>query len=42
MPYALFVGAIAILFDYIRAGFGLPIYLIMPVAFIVMFIGIQI
>ena len=42
MPYALFVGAIAILFGYIPAGFGLPIYLIMPVAFIVMFIGIQI
>ena len=42
MPYALFVGAIAILFGYIPAGFGLPIYLIMPVAFMVMFIGIQI
>ena len=42
MPYALFVGAISILFGYIPAGFGLPIYLIMPVAFIVMFIGIQI
>ena len=29
-------------FGYIPAGFGLPIYLILPVAFIVMFIGIQV
>ena len=42
MPYALFVGSIAILFGYIPAGFGLPIYLIMPLAFVAMFIGIQI
>ena len=42
MPYALFVGSIAILFGYIPAGFGLPIYLIIPLAFVAMFIGIQI
>ena len=42
MPYALFVGSITILFGYIPAGFGLPIYLILPLAFVVMFIGIQI
>lgn len=42
MPYALFVGSIAILFGYIPAGMGLPIYLIIPLAFIAMFIGIQI
>ena len=42
MPYALFVGSIAILFGYIPAGFGLPIYLIIPLSFIAMFIGIQI
>ena len=42
MPYALFVASIAILFGYIPAGFGLPIYLILPVAFLAMFIGIQI
>lgn len=42
MPYALFVGSIAILFGYIPAGFGLPIYLILPLAFIAMFIGIQV
>jgi len=42
MPYALFVGSIAILFGYIPAGMGLPIYLIMPLAFVAMFIGIQI
>ena len=42
MPYSLFVASIAILFGYIPAGFGLNIYLILPVAFLVMFIGIQI
>ena len=42
MPYALFVGSIVILFGYIPAGFGLPIYLILPLAFIAMFIGIQV
>ena len=42
IPYSLFVGAITILFGYIPAGFGLNIYLILPVAFLVMFIGIQI
>ena len=42
MPYALFVASIAILFGYIPAGFGFPIYLILPVAFLAMFIGIQI
>lgn len=42
MPYALFVGGISILFGYIPAGFGLPIYLIMPLAFVAMFIGVQI
>ena len=42
LPYALFVGSIAILFGYIPAGFGLPIYIIMPLAFTAMFIGIQI
>ena len=42
MPYSIFVASIAILFGYIPAGFGLNIYLILPVAFLVMFIGIQI
>ena len=42
MPYSLFVASIAILFGYIPAGLGLNIYLILPVAFLVMFIGIQI
>ena len=42
MPYALFVGSISILFGYIPAGFGIPIYLILPIAFVAMFIGIQI
>ena len=42
MPYALFVGTIAVVFGYIPAGLGLPLYLIMPLAFIAMFMGIQI
>ena len=42
MPYALFVALISIVFGYIPAGFGLPIYIIMPLAFVAMFIGIQI
>ncbi len=42
MPYALFTAAIAILFGYIPAGLGLPIYLIMPIALFVVFIGIQV
>ncbi|MFI3210486.1 MAG: Na+/H+ antiporter NhaC family protein [Peptostreptococcaceae bacterium] len=42
MPYALFTAAIAILFGYIPAGLGLPIYLIMPVALFIVFIGIQV
>lgn len=41
MPYSIFVGFITIVFGYIPAGFGLPIYLVLPLAFIVMFIGIQ-
>lgn len=42
MPYALFVGVITILFGYIPAGFGLPIYIVLPVALIAVFVGVQI
>ena len=36
------MASIAILFGYIPAGFGLPVYLVLPLAFVAMFIGIQI
>ena len=42
MPYAIFVAVITILFGYIPAGFGLPVYVVLPIAFVAMFIGIQI
>ena len=42
MPYAIFVAVITIVFAYIPAGFGLPVYIVLPVAFVAMFIGIQI
>ena len=41
MPYAIFVAVITIVFGYIPAGFGLPVYIVLPIAFIAMFIGIQ-
>ena len=42
MPYAIFVAVITIVFGYIPAGFGLPVYVVLPIAFVAMFIGIQI
>ncbi|MCR8744954.1 Na+/H+ antiporter NhaC family protein [Romboutsia lituseburensis] len=42
MPYALFVAAITILFGYIPAGLGLPIYIVLPIALFAIFIGVQI
>lgn len=42
MPYSLFVGAITIVFGYIPAGLGLPIYIVLPVALVAVFIGVQI
>jgi Na+/H+ antiporter NhaC len=42
MPYALFVAIVTVLFGYIPAGFGLPIYLVLPIALIAIFIGVQI
>ncbi|MEW9079421.1 Na+/H+ antiporter NhaC family protein [Terrisporobacter glycolicus] len=42
MPYSIFVGVITIVFGYIPAGFGLPVYLVLPLAFVAMFIGIQV
>ena len=40
--YSLFVAVITILFGYIPAGFGLPIYIVLPVAILAVFVGVQI
>lgn len=42
MPYALFVAVITVVFGYIPAGFGLPIYIVLPTALLAIFIGVQI
>lgn len=42
MPYALFVGAITVLFGYIPAGFGLPIYIVLPISILAIYVGVQI
>ena len=42
IPYSIFVGSITILFGYIPAGFGMPVYIVLPVALAAVFIGIQI
>ena len=42
MPYAIFVAVITIVFGYIPAGFGLPVYIVLPIAFVAMGVGIQI
>ena len=42
MPYSIFVAVITIVFGYMPAGLGLPVYLVLPLSFIAMFIGIQI
>ena len=42
MWYALFVAAITILFGYIPAGFGLPIYIVLPMSCVALFIGVMI
>ncbi len=42
MPYALFTGLVAILFGYLPAGFGVPIYVVLPISITAIYIGIQI
>ncbi|WP_027701925.1 Na+/H+ antiporter NhaC family protein [Metaclostridioides mangenotii] len=42
MPYALFTAVIAVVFGYIPVGLGLPVYLVLPVAIVAVFAGIQI
>ena len=40
--YSLFVATITILFGYIPAGLGLPIYLVLPLALVAVYVGVQI
>ena len=40
--YSLFVASITILFGYIPAGLGLPIYIVLPLALTAVFVGVQI
>ncbi|MGM9532580.1 Na+/H+ antiporter NhaC family protein, partial [Intestinibacter sp.] len=42
IPYSLFIATITIVFGYIPAGFGLPVYVVLPLALAAVFIGIQI
>lgn len=42
IPYSLFIAAITIVFGYIPAGFGLPVYVVLPLALIAVFVGVQI
>lgn len=42
MPYALFVAFITVVFGYIPAGLGLPVYIILPISLFAIFIGVQI
>ena len=42
MPYALFTAVITVVFGYIPAGFGMPVYLVLPIALGAIFIGVQV
>ncbi|MGN1032404.1 MAG: Na+/H+ antiporter NhaC family protein [Intestinibacter sp.] len=42
IPYSLFIAAITIVFGYIPAGFGLPVYVVLPLALVAVFVGVQI
>ena len=39
--YSVFVAIITILFGYIPAGFGVPVYVVLPLSLIALFIGVQ-
>lgn len=40
--YSLFVAVITIIFGYIPAGFGLSLYIVLPISLIALFIGVQV
>lgn len=42
MWYSLFIAAITIIFGYIPAGFGLKWYIVLPIAILAVYLGIQI
>lgn len=42
MPYALFTALITVLFGYIPAGLGIPVYIVLPIALLATFIGIHV
>ena len=42
MPYAIFTAIIAVVFGYIPAGLGMPVYIVLPIALVAIFIGVQI
>lgn len=42
IPYSLFIAVITIVFGYIPAGFGLPVYIVLPLALVAVFVGVQI
>lgn len=42
MWYSLFVAAVTILFGYMPAGFGIPIYIVLPISLIALYVGVQI
>ncbi|MFK2822078.1 Na+/H+ antiporter NhaC family protein [Arcobacter sp. YIC-80] len=41
LPYALFVGAVAIVCGYIPAAFGVPVYFLLPIGLLVVFLVIR-
>lgn len=41
LPYALFVGSVAILFGYLPAAFGISVYLLLPIGLAVMYLVIR-
>ena len=42
MWYSLFVAAVTILFGYIPSGCGVPIYVVLPLSLIALYVGVQI
>ena len=42
LPYALFVAAITVLFGYIPAGFGIPLWIVLPLSMIVIVVLVRI
>ncbi|MFA9374102.1 MAG: Na+/H+ antiporter NhaC family protein [Poseidonibacter sp.] len=41
MYYAVFVGAVAVLFGYLPAAFGVPVYILLPLGLLVIFLVIR-